>query len=292
MTIGIEHVVNSIISGVLIGSVYSLIAMGLALIWGIMDVINFAQGDYMMLGAFATYWLYSLLGIDPLLSVPLSFLTVFILGALTQKGVIDRVLDAPMVSQITATFALLLMIRFGAEAAFGPYTKRIVVPYADIIFRFGVISLQLPRLIAFIISLGVALTLYLFLKTTYTGIALRAVSQNRAAAHLMGINVKKMYRLAFGIGVGISAVGGSLLSTFLPIYPEMGGFYALIAFIVVVFGGFGSVFGAYVSGIIIGVTETVSALFISPTLKDVVAFLLFILIILVKPTGLFGTEQG
>ncbi len=289
--VGLDYVANAVVSGILIGSVYSLVGMGLALIWGIMDVINFAQGDYMMLGAFITYWAFTLAGVDPLLSVPLSFLVTFALGVLTQRVVIERVLDAPMVSQITATFAVLLMIRYGAEAAFGPYTKRIYVPYADVIFRFGTISLQLPRLIAFFVSLGVAVAFYVFLKTTYTGVALRAVSQNRMAAYLMGINVRKMYWIAFGIGVGISAVGGTLVATFLPIHPEMGGFYALIAFIVVVFGGFGSVFGAYISGIIIGVTESVSALFISPSLKDVVAFLLFIAIILVKPTGLFGTEQ-
>jgi len=286
----LEYVANAVVSGILIGSVYSLVAMGLALIWGIMDVINFAQGDYMMLGAFITYWAFTLAGIDPLISVPLSFLVTFALGILTQRVVIEKILDAPMVSQITATFAVLLMIRYGAEAAFGPYTKRIYVPYADVIFRFGAISLQLPRLIAFAVSLAVAVSFYMFLKTTYTGVALRAVSQNRMAAYLMGIDVRKMYWVAFGIGVGISAVGGTLISTFLPIHPEMGGFYALIAFIVVVFGGFGSVFGAYLSGLIIGVAESVSALFISPSLKDVVAFLLFIAIILVKPTGIFGTE--
>ncbi len=289
--VGLEYIVNSIVSGILIGSVYSLVSMGLALIWGIMDVINFAQGDFMMIGAFVTYWAFALAGVDPILSIPLSFIVVFALGVLTQKVVIEKVLDAPMVSQITATFALLLMLRYGAEAAFGPYTRRVVTPYVDISYRFGAVSLQLPRLIALIVSLGVAISFYIFLKTTYTGIALRAVSQNRMAAHLMGINVRKMYWLAFGLGVGISAVGGTLIATFLPIYPEIGGFYTLIAFIVVVFGGFGSVFGAYISGLIIGITESVSALFISPSLKDVVAFLLFILIILVKPTGLFGTEQ-
>ena len=132
--------------------------------------------------------------------------------------------------------------------------------------------------------------LVLFLKTTYTGIAMRAVSQNREAAYLMGINVGRMYWISFGIGVGISAIGGTLLATFYPIHPEMGAFFTLLAFVIVVFGGFGSVFGAYISGIIIGVTESVSALFITPTLKDVVAFLLFIVVILVKPTGLFGKE--
>ena len=160
-----EHVINAIVSGILIGSIYSLVAMGLALIWGIMDIINFAQGDFMMLGAFITYWLFVLAGVDPLLSIPLSFAVTFALGVLTQRFVIERILDAPMVSQITATFAVLMMIRYGAEAAFGPYTRRVVVPYADVIYRFGEVSIQLPRLIAFAISLLVVIVLYLFFKT-------------------------------------------------------------------------------------------------------------------------------
>ncbi len=291
MLVGAESVLSALVDGVLIGSIYSLIAMGLALIWGIMDVINFAQGDYMMLGAFLTYWLYVLVGVDPLLSIPLSFATVFAMGVLTQKVVIDRILDAPMVSQITATFAVLLIIRYGAEVVFGPYTRRLTVSYLSEILRFGPVVVPMNRLVAFIISILVTAVLFLFLKMTYTGVALRAVSQNREAAYLMGINVSRMYWIAFGIGVGISAIGGTLLATFYPIHPEMAAFFTLLAFIIVVFGGFGSVFGAYISGIIIGVTESVSALFISPTLKDVVAFLLFIVVILVKPTGLFGKEQ-
>lgn len=291
MVVGLDHLINSVISGVLIGSIYSLIAMGLALIWGVMDVINFAQGDYMMLGAFTTYWAYTLAGVDPLLSIPLSFITVFALGAITQKAVIDKILHAPMVSQITATFALLLIIRYGAEAALGPFTRRVTPEYADVIVRLGIVYFPLARGIAFLFSIATALALYLFLTKTYTGIAIRAVSQNRDAAYLLGINVGRMYWLAFGIGVGVSALGGTLLTTFYPIYPEMGGFFTLLAFIIVVFGGFGSIFGAYISGIIIGIAESVSALYISPTLKDVVAFLIFIFIILVKPTGLFGKSS-
>lgn len=288
--ISIIDLISSIVNGILIGSMYSLIAMGLALIWGVMDIINFAQGDYMMLGAFLTYWLLVLLGLDPLLSIPVSFGVVFLIGLLTQKFVIDRILHAPMVSQITATFALVLIIRFGAEAAFGPFTRRVTTGYSGSIIKLGFLSIQLTRGIAFLVSIVVTLILYIFLTRTYIGTALRAVSQNREAAMLLGIDIKKMYWLAFGLGTGISAIGGSLLSTFYPIYPEMGGFFTLLAFVIVVFGGFGSVFGAYISGLIIGVAETVSALFIPPTLKDVVAFSLFIIIILIKPTGLFGAK--
>ncbi|RLG84196.1 MAG: branched-chain amino acid ABC transporter permease [Thermoprotei archaeon] len=280
--------VNAIVSGILVGSVYSLIAMGLALIWGVMNIINFAHGDFMMLGAFIAYWMFRLFGLDPLLCIPLSFGTIFLLGVLVQKGIIDRILEAPLISQIAATFALVLIIRYGAEAWFGPFTRRIVTGYSGEVINLGSIILPLTRLLAFVVSIIVALALYLFLTRTYVGTALRATSQDREAAQLHGINVSAMYKLAFGLGVGIAAIGGVLLSTFYPIYPEMGAYFCLLAFIIVVFGGFGSVFGAYVSGLIIGVTQCVSALFIMPTLKDVVAFLLFILIILFKPTGLFG----
>lgn len=277
------------INGVLIGSVYSLVAVGLALIWGVMDVINFAHGDYMMLGGFVAYGLY-LAGIDPLISVPVAFIIIFALGVVTQRAVINTVLDAPLVSQIAATFALLLIIRYGSEAAFGPYTRLIKVPYATTI-KLGVISVSVPQLIGFGVSLLVAFLLYAFLSKTYVGIALQATSQNREAAQLLGINVKRMYDIAFGLGVGIAAVAGALLTTFYPLYPEEGAFFTLIAFIIVVLGGFGSVFGSYIGGIIIGVVETVSALYITPSLKDVVAFLIFILVILVKPTGLFGKKE-
>jgi len=283
-----DVIASAFVDGVLIGSVYALIAMGLALIWGVMEVINFAQGDYMMLGAFITYWLLVLAGVDPIASLPISFAVVFGLGVLTQRYVINRILYAPFLSQISATFAVLLMIRYGAEALFGPYTRRIVTWYTEELVRLGPISVPLMKLVAFFASIAIVTSLYLFMTRTYTGIALKATSQNRTAALLLGINIRRMYELAFGIGVGISAAGGTLLSTFYPIYPEMGGFFCLIAFISVVFGGFGSVFGAYLAGIIIGVVESLSALFTLPTLKDVFAFLVFIIIILVKPTGLFG----
>ena len=285
-------VVNAIVSGILIGSIYSLVAMGLALIWGVMDIINFAQGDFMMLGAFITYWLFSLAGVDPVISIVLSFSITFAIGALVEKSIIDRILTAPFVSQVVTTFALLLAIRYGAEAAFGPYTRRIEVWYSGVTYEIGGIILPLPEIIAFIVSIAVTLSLYLFLNKTYTGVAMQAVAQNRDAAAILGINIKRMYWISFGIGCAISAIGGTLLSTFYPIYPEMGAFFCFLAFIIVVFGGFGSIFGAYIAGIIIGISETVSALFILPTLKDVVAFLIFIIIILVRPTGLFGVKTS
>jgi len=285
-------ILNAAVSGVLIGSVYSLVAMGLSLIWGIMDIINFAQGDYMMLGAFITYLMLVLLGLDPMVSIIISFIVVFALGVLTQMAVIDHIIEAPFVSQVVSTFALLMIIRYGSETVFGPYTRRVETWYTGITYNYMGIILPLPEIIALTVSILVTLTLYLFLNKTYVGVAMQAVSQNRDAAALLGINIRRMYWFAFGIGVGITAIAGTLLSTFYPIYPEMGAFFTFLAFIIVVFGGFGSIFGSYVAGLIIGVSETVSALFIIPTWKDVIAFLIFVIIILFRPTGLFGVKTS
>jgi branched-chain amino acid transport system permease protein len=286
--VDLDAIIRALMSGVLIGSIYSLISMGLALIWGVMDIINFAQGDYMMLGGFITYLLLTGLGIDPLLGLPIVFAVIFAIGVFTQIGIIEHILHAPTLSQIFATFSLLLIIRYGAEVVFGPFTRIVTTSYTGTVLRCGDFSVPLTQLIALIISVAIALLLYMFLTRTYTGIALRATAQDRMAAQLHGINIKKTYRIAFGLGVGISATGGALLSLSYPLYPEMGAFFCLLAFIIVVLGGFGSIFGAYIGGLIIGITEVLSALFIMPSLKDLVAFVVFIIILLVKPTGLFG----
>ncbi|MEM0191794.1 MAG: branched-chain amino acid ABC transporter permease [Candidatus Korarchaeum sp.] len=286
--VDLSSLIGAVVSGLMIGSIYALIAVGLALIWGVMNVINFAQADYMALGAFLGFVILEALGVDPLISLSLIFAMVFLLGILTQVVAIEPVLEAPVLSQITVTFSLLLIIRYGLEVVMGPYTRIVEVPYRDMFIRVGGVSFSLPQLIALIVSLAVAFALYLFMSRTFLGAALRATAQDMLAAQLHGINIKQMYRLAFGIGVGISAIGGVLLSLFYPIYPEMGAFFTMIAFICVVLGGFGSIFGAYLGGIIIGLLETVSALFISPSLKTLAAFIVFILIILFKPKGLFG----
>ncbi|MEM3481181.1 MAG: branched-chain amino acid ABC transporter permease, partial [Candidatus Korarchaeum sp.] len=275
--VDLNSLIGAVVSGLMIGSIYALIAVGLALIWGVMNVINFAQADYMALGAFLGFVILEALGVDPLISLSLIFATVFLVGILTQVVAIEPVLEAPVLSQITVTFSLLLIIRYGLEVVMGPYTRIVEVPYRDMFIRVGGVSFSLPQLIALIVSLAVAFALYLFMSRTFLGAALRATAQDMLAAQLHGINIKQMYRLAFGIGVGISAIGGVLLSLFYPIYPEMGAFFTMIAFICVVLGGFGSIFGAYLGGIIIGLLETVSALFISPSLKTLAAFIVFIL---------------
>ncbi len=212
----------SLVDGLMMGGLYGIVSVGLALIWGVMEVINFAHGDYMMLGAMLTYYLAVKVGLDPLLSMPVVFVAVFALGVATQRLVINRILDAPLLTQIAATFALLLIIRYGTQAVAGPVTHILDNPYASRVYYAGPIVVTLPKLIAFMVSVAVAAALYVFLFKTRTGVALRATAQNRKVAQLMGINVGRMYDLAFGIGVGIAAVGGAVAALFQPIYPEMG----------------------------------------------------------------------
>jgi branched-chain amino acid transport system permease protein len=288
MVIELGSIIGAFVSGLVIGSIYALVSLGLAIIWGVMNVINFAQADFMALGAFIGFLLLESLGIDPLISLILIFGIVFSIGVLTQRVAIEPILKAPVLSQITTTFAILLIIRYGLEVFMGPYTRVVEVPYRDLFIRFGSISVSVPQIISLAISLIVAFLLYLFMSRTFLGAALKATAQDMLAAQLHGIDIKYMYRLAFGLGVGISAIGGVLLSLFYPIYPEMGAFFCMIAFISVVLGGFGSIFGAYLGGIIIGLVETISALFISPSLKTLAAFVVFILILLFRPKGMFG----
>lgn len=285
-------IAQAVISGLLIGSLYSLISMGLALIWGVMDIVNFAHGDFMMVAGYLTCILFDYAGVDPLLSVPVAFAVTFVLGILTQRFVIDRVLEAPPVSQIFATFALLMIIRNTALLIWGPKPTTITgLWYAELVFRPYGLTLSLIHILIAVICMVTTAILYIFITRTYTGIALRATSQNRLAARLLGIDIRKMYLLAFGIGVGLTGIGGALLASFYYIFPEVGARFCMLSFMIVVLGGFGSLFGALVGGLAIGVLEELSALLVNPALKDAIAFGIFILILLFKPTGLFGGRE-
>jgi len=282
-------ILGAIVDGLLVGSIYGIISMGLALIWGVIEIINFAHGDFITLAAYLAYTMWFALDLDPLKALPLIFAIIFAFGYLIEKGPIKRILGAPPLNQIFVTFALALVMRYSLMVIFGPFVKMISgVKYAETVLRYGFISIRLPQLVGAIASATIVLLLYLFLTRTYVGTAIRAVAQNTQAAYLMGVNVHRIYAITFALGVAIAGVGGVILSLYFPIYAEMGLFFGIMAFVAVVLGGFTSIFGAYIAGLILGITETLSALFIPPTLKTFVAFLIFVIILLVKPTGLFG----
>jgi len=279
---------QAIVDGLLMGSLYALISIGLAMIWGIVEIINFAHGEFLMIASFLSYFLFIYLGIDPLISIPLAFLTTFGLGYLVQKGIINRILEAPFLAQIFATFALLLIIRNGFFVAFGPDIRSVTTWYSEATIDLYGIKISIVKLFATTIVIIATILLHLFLTRTYLGTAMRALSQDKTAAQLMGIDIKKVYAIAFGLGAGLAGIGGALLTSFYYVFPEMGVPFTLIAFISVVLGGFGNILGPAIGAVIIGVLQSIGALIMTPSMKDILVYIVFLAILLIKPTGIFS----
>jgi branched-chain amino acid transport system permease protein len=282
---------QSLLSGVLIGGAYALIGVGLTIIFGVMRIINFAHGDLVMLGMYASYFLFTLGNVDPFVSVVFVFPALFLFGAILQKTVINRVLNALPQNQILLTIGIGLILSNTMMLLFTSDYRIISTTYSSGSFRLGDISVSTPLLLSFVITAAVTAVLYWFLLKTDTGQAIRATAQDRDAAQLMGVNVKRMSILATGIGAGLAAVAGSLISPTYYIFPQVGQPFTLKAFVIVVLGGMGSVMGATVGGIIIGATESLAGAYISSGLKDLVVYVLFLLILLFKPAGLFGKSR-
>jgi branched-chain amino acid transport system permease protein len=282
---------QSLLSGVLIGGAYALIGVGLTIIFGVMRIINFAHGDLVMLGMYASYFLFTLGNVDPFVSIVFVFPLLFLFGAILQKTVINKVLNALPQNQILLTIGIGLILSNTMMLLFTSDYRIISTTYSSGSFRLGEISVSTPLLLSFVITAAVTAALYWFLLKTDTGQAIRATAQDRDAAQLMGVNVKRMSILATGIGAGLAAVAGSLISPTYYIFPQVGQPFTLKAFVIVVLGGMGSVMGATVGGIIIGATESLAGAYISSGLKDLVVYVLFLLILLFKPAGLFGKSR-
>jgi branched-chain amino acid transport system permease protein len=282
-----EVLLQAVASGLLMGCVYALIAVGLSLIFGLMEIVNFAHGEFLMLAMFTTFWLALLFGIDPLVSVPICAALLFVLGVLVYKGIISRILSAPMLAQIFATFGLGVFLRSAAQFFWTADYR--VVPHHVVEGRLnlGGLFLGWPQVVASIAALLVFGALYLFVTRTEVGLAIQATSEDREAAALMGISSDRMFMLGWGIGSLCVGIAGALLANFLPIFPDVGFLFALLAYIAVALGGFGSIIGALVAGVIIGLVEAIGGLFL-PSFKYVAVFVLYLVVVLVRPQGLFG----
>ena len=282
---------QSLLSGVLVGGAYALIGVGLTIIFGVMRVINFAHGELVMMGMYLSYFLFTLLGIDPFVSVLVVYPVMWVFGAVLQKTVINRVLNALPQNQILLTIGIGLILSNTAMLLFTSDYRILTTPYSSSSFSLGGISVSVPLLLSFVVTALVTAALYWFLLRTDMGQAIRATAQDREAAQLMGINVRFMSVVATGIGAGLAAVAGALLAPTYYIFPQVGQTFTLKASVVVVLGGMGSVLGATVGGVLIGATESLGAAYISSGLKDMVVYVLFMLILLFKPAGLFGKSR-
>ena len=282
---------QSLISGILIGGVYALIGIGLTIIFGVMRVINFAHGDIMMVGMYLTYILFTVAGIDPFVSIVITIPLMFLFGALLQKVFINRIIGTLPQNQILLTIGLGLIMSNTMMLIFTSDYKIISTSYSSSSVSLAGISISEPLFISFIITVVITAVLYWFLMKTDTGQAIRATAQDREAAQLMGINVKRMSIIAFGLGAALAGTAGALISPTYYIFPQVGGVFTLKAFVITVLGGMGSVVGATLGGILIGITESMSAVYISSGWKDVVVFVLFLLVLLFKPSGLMGKSR-
>jgi branched-chain amino acid transport system permease protein len=283
-----EILLQSLVSGLLIGLVYALVAVGLTIIFGVMDIVNFSHGEFLMFGMYSSYWMYALWHVDPLWSLPLTALLLFALGVVTYKAVIKRILRAPMLSQIFTTFGLMILFRGVAQFLWKPDFRTIENSHVSGVIALSGIQLGVPQLVAGAGAVLVTLSIYFFLTRTRLGAALEATASDAEAARLMGIDSETMFALAWGIGAACAGIAGGLLATFFPIFPDVGANFILIAFVVVNLGGFGSVGGAFWAGIIVGIVEVVGGVLVGPQYKMAVVLALFLGVLIVRPRGLLG----
>lgn len=284
-------IVQAILDGLMIGGVYAVISIGLTLVFGVMGIINFAQAEFLMLGMFVAYFIWAHFGIDPLLAAPVSFLVVFLLGAAIQYVMIRRVLKAPPVAQIFLTVGLLIVLENAALLAFGSDFRSVTTPYQTSALRLGPLFISVPYLLAFVMSVACGAILWVFMRYSWFGRAMRATAQDPMAARVMGINADAMHLIAFGLGVGLTAFGGAVILPYLTVSPTVGGQFVVLMFTVVVLGGLGSVSGAVVGGLAVGVIQSLSALAFPIQLQNLVLFVVFIGILAFRPQGLLGSAR-
>lgn len=278
-----------IVSGILSGALYAMVALGLALIFGVMRVINIAHGPLLMLGAYCTWLLYVGLGLNPLLTVPVSMAVLFVIGLVLQRTLVFRVVDAPELSSLLLTFGVSIAIVNLAQLVFTSDLR--AVEYITGSWVIGRLAFSKPRVIAFLFALGVTALAFLFLQRTRLGKAIRATSQSREVAMVCGIDVGRVHMFTFGLASALAAAGGALLAVIVAIQPEMGGVWTFKSFLVIVLGGAGNYPGALLGGMLLGLVEQLASLFLTTQLSEVVAYVLLVVVLLVRPSGLLGGRQ-
>jgi branched-chain amino acid transport system permease protein len=277
-----------VVSGLLLGAVYALFSSGLTLIWGMMNVVNFAHGDFVMLGMYTAIVIWTALGGGPWASVPVAAILIATLGVVAYFLLVRHIMKGPMLAQILGTFGLALFLRYAAFWTFGANFKTLPDTLIGGSFVLGGIRFDGPRVLAGVVGLGVTLLLHLMLTRTAIGSRMLAVSEDATAAQLMGIRPQRMQALAWALAGAATGIAGALIATFFYTSPTVGETLAIVAFVTVSFGGFGSVLGALVAGLIIGVVESLSAYLIGPVYKDVIVYVLFVLVLWFRPQGLMG----
>jgi branched-chain amino acid transport system permease protein len=283
-----ELILQAVISGLLMGLIYALVAVGLTLIFGLMEIVNFAHGEFLMLAMFAAFWFWALGGFDPVLSLPVVVILLAVAGILVHFGIIRRLLKAPMLAQVCGTFGLGVALRAGAQFLWTPDFRTITNPLIAGRVQIGPIFIGQPQLVSGGVCLFSFIALWWFITRTETGLGLQATAQDRQAAAVIGIPTERMFALGWAIGLGCVGIAGTMLSTFYYIFPEVGTNFALLAFVAVALGGFGSILGSLLAGLLIGLVESLGGLLLDPSYKTLLVFGLYLTVVVFRPHGLFG----
>jgi len=279
-----------VISGLLAGSLYAMVALGLGLVFGVMRVLNVAHGPLLMLGAYTTFGLFQWLGLNPYLSLLVSMPALFVVGVVLQRLLVRRVVDAPELSSLLLTFGVSIALVNLAQLAFTSDVRS--VEYLTGSFVLGPFAFSKSRVIACAFALVITAGAFWFLRQTRLGKAIRAVSQSREVAQVCGINVQRIHMITFGVASALAAAGGTLIAVMVAIQPEMGQVYTFKSFLVIVLGGAGNYPGALLGGLLLGLIEQLSSLFLTTQVNEAVAYVLLVLVLLVRPTGLLKGRAG
>jgi len=278
-----------LVSGLLAGSLYAMVALGLGLIFGVMRIINIAHGPLLMLGAYLTWLLYTRAGMSPYLALPIVMAVMFLVGLLLQRALVFRVTNAPELSSLLLTFGIAIALVNLAQLAFTSDLR--AIEYITGSWVVGRVAFSKSRTIAFLVAVVITAAAFAFLRLTRLGKAIRAVSQSREVALVCGIDVERVNLLTFGLASALAAAGGALLSVIVAIQPEMGDVWTFKSFLVIVLGGAGNYPGALLGGLLLGVVEQMSSLFLTTQLSEVVAYVLLVVVLLVRPSGILGGRQ-
>lgn len=278
------------IDGILMGGVYALAALGISLIFGVMKITNFAHGALITVGMYVTFEFCVLLGITPYVALPLVIAVMFVIGYLIQKFFLNPLMGVAGHNQLLLTQGLSIVIENLILVLFSANYKSVTVPGFETAISLGSITINKPKLVAFLFVALISAAIYLLLEKTDLGRAIRATSVQPDGATLMGIVVPRINQIAFGLGIVCAGVAGALLTPTQYIYPTSGNSYSLKCFVIAVFGGLGNIWGAILAGLIIGVVESFSALYLGGSWSELVVYLIFILTLIIKPTGLLGKK--
>ena len=282
-----DQILNVLVFGLLLGGIYGLVSIGLNLIFGVVRIVNFAQGELVMFGMYGCYYAYTKFGLNPYVAVLVVAPLVGLIGVAIQRLVIQPLHNESNM-QIFATFGLLMLFQNVMLAVSGGEAYSIGGQVGTGVLTVGDMKISVARLVTLLTTTFITIGLHLFLRHTIAGKSIRAVTQDKRAARVMGINVERTFLIVFGVGAALAGVAGAMLTPIYSITPAVGGNFILAAFAVVVLGGLGSVWGAYLGGLIVGVVEAFAGYYIDPALKNAIWFIIFLVVLIVRPAGLLG----